>query len=85
MAASYSDQQFLAADATFQNRVRHSALTQSIAVKTEPVTTAFHRERETFAVSVINAADSFKTIFAQAIATNANVIASRCARRIALD
>jgi hypothetical protein len=74
MAASYSDQQFLAADPAFQNRVRQSLLAQSIAVKTEAVTTAFHRERETFAVAVINNPDSFKTIVAQSVATNAAVI-----------
>lgn len=75
MAASYSDQQFLAADPTFQNRVRQSLLNACIAVKAEsPITTPFHREREAFCVGVITAPDSFKVIVAQSVATNASVI-----------
>jgi hypothetical protein len=75
MAASYSDQQFLAADAIFQNRVRQSMITQSIAIKNESPTTApFHRERETYLVALTNQPDQFKLIFSQSVATNATVI-----------
>jgi hypothetical protein len=74
MAASYSDQQFLAADLTFQNRVRQSLITACIAIKSEAVTVAFHRERETFLVAVTNQPDLFKVIVAQAAATSASVI-----------
>jgi hypothetical protein len=75
MAASYSDQQFLAADPTFQNRVRQSLLAACQAIKSEsPTTVPFHRERETFAVGVENGADAFKVIVAQSISTNAAVI-----------
>lgn len=75
MAASYSDQQFLAGDATFQNRVRQSLITACQSIKSEAVTVAFHRERETFLVAVTNQPDLYKLIFAQAAATNASVIA----------
>lgn len=74
MAASYSDQQFLAADVTFQNRVRQSLLAACIAIKSEAVTVAFHRERETFLVGVTTSPDSYKVFVAQAVATNASVI-----------
>jgi hypothetical protein len=74
MAASYSDQQFLAADPTFQNRVRQSLIAACQAIKTEAVTVAFHRERETFLVAVVNQPDLFKGMVAIAAATNASVI-----------
>jgi hypothetical protein len=74
MAASYSDQQFLAADSTFQNRVRQSLIAACVSIKNEAVTTAFHRERESFLVAVNNAPDSYKVIVAQNTATNASVI-----------
>jgi hypothetical protein len=79
MAASYSDQQFLAADPTFQNRVRQSLVAQCINIKSEAVTVAFHRERETYVAAVMNSPDSFKLIFAQAVAANASVIADATA------
>jgi hypothetical protein len=74
MAASYSDQQFLAADTAFQNRVRQSLITACTSIKNEAVTTAFHREREAFLVGVINNPDNYKVIISQSIATNASVI-----------
>ena len=75
MAASYTDQQFLAADPTFQNRVRQSLVAACIAVKTEsPTTVPFHRERETFAVAVENQPDLFKLMISIGVATNAAVI-----------
>jgi hypothetical protein len=75
MAASYSDQKFLAADTTFQDRVRQSMIKQSIAIKNEsPTTIPFHRERETFVVAITNQPDIFKLIFTQSVATDATVI-----------
>jgi hypothetical protein len=79
MAATYSDQQFLAADAVFQNRVRQSLIAACISIKNEAVTTAFHREREAYVVGVDNAPDSYKVIFAQSVATNASVISDATA------
>lgn len=74
MAASYSDQQFLAADTTFQNRIRQALITACNSIKNEAVTTAFHREREAFLVGVINSPDNYKVIVAQSAATNSSVI-----------
>lgn len=80
MAASYSDQQFLAADPTFQNRVRQSLIAACINIKSEsPTTIAFHRERETFLVAVMNQPDLFKVVVANGVATNATVIADATA------
>jgi hypothetical protein len=76
MAASYSDQQFLAADPIFQNRVRQSLLKGCVAIKAEdPNLTPFHREREAFAVGVANSPDSYSKLVSQSIATNSAVIA----------
>ena len=75
MAATYSDQQFLVADTTFQNRVRQSLLSACVAIKAEsPTTVAFHREREAFLVGVTNSPDTYKVFVAQNVATNASVI-----------
>ena len=75
MAASYSDQQFLAADGVFQNRVRQSLITACISIGTEsPTTVPFHRERATYAVAIINNPDGYKLLVAQSVATNAAVI-----------
>jgi hypothetical protein len=72
---NYSDQQLLASDATFQNRVRQSLIAACAAIKSEsPTTVAFHRERETYLQGIMNAPDTYKIIFAQAVATNASVI-----------
>jgi len=79
MAASYNDQQFLAADAVFQNRVRQSLLKACISITNEGFSVAFHRERQRFCVAVMNGADSFKVLVAQAVATDANVIADATA------
>lgn len=79
MAASYSDQQFLAADPTFQNRVRQSLVKACIAIKNEAVTTAFHRERESYLVAIMNQPDTFKVFVSQAVATDAGVISDATA------
>lgn len=79
MAASYSDKQFLASDATFQNRVRQSLIAACVAIKAEAVTTAFHRERETFLVAVMNQPDTYKVLFAQSVANDASVISDATA------
>lgn len=72
---NYGDQQLLASDSTFQNRVRQSLIAACNAIKTEsPTAVAFHRERETFLVAVMNQPDVYKLIFTQIVATNASVI-----------
>ena len=71
---NYNDQQILASDVTFQNRVRQSLVSACASIKNEAVTVAFHREREVYLVAVINQPDLFKVLFANAVATNALVI-----------
>ncbi len=74
MAVSYNDKQLLAEDATFQNRVRQSLISACVSIKNEAVTTAFHRERETFLVAVMNSPDTYKLIVANAAANDSGVI-----------
>lgn len=74
MAASRSDMNMLSTDTAFQNRVRASMIAASIAITTEAWTVAFHRERQTYAVAILNSPDSFKALFANSVATDANVI-----------
>ena len=50
---NYNDKQLLAADATFQNRVRQALLAACVLAKLEGNTVPFHRERETFIVAVV--------------------------------
>src|SRR6516164_9416900 len=59
---NYADQQLLASDPTFQNRVRQSLINACIANKGEATTVAFHRERETYCVAVLNNPDQFKAL-----------------------
>lgn len=74
MAASRSDMFLLSNDGTFQNRVRSSLAAACVSIINEARTTAFHRERETYAVSVLNSPDTFKALFAITAATDAAVI-----------
>jgi microcompartment protein CcmK/EutM len=71
---NYSDKQLLSADPVFQNRVRQALLTACTSIKNEAVTTAFHRERETFLIGVINSPETFKVLFANTVANDALVI-----------
>jgi hypothetical protein len=74
MAATYSDMNLLRQDTTFQGRVRASMISACIAIINEGWTVAFHRERSTFAVQVVNAPDSFMPLFAGGVATDTTVI-----------
>lgn len=72
---NYNDKQFLAADPTFQNRVRQSLLAACVLAKLEdPRTVPFHRERETFIVAVVSQPDVYKVLFADAAASFTAVI-----------
>lgn len=76
MAASYNDMAVLAAEVSFQNRVRSAMIAGAVTVKNEsPTTVPFHRERESYVVQVMNAPDTFKVLFTNAVATDATVIA----------
>lgn len=74
MAASRSDMNILSGDAGFIGRVRASMIATSIAITTEAWTVAFHRERQTYAVAILNQPDIFKALFANSVATDASVI-----------
>lgn len=74
MATSRSDMYILSQEATFQNRVRASMIAASISITTEADSVSYHRERQTYAVAVINSPDTFKLLFANTAATDATVI-----------
>jgi hypothetical protein len=76
MAASRADQAILAADTTFQNRVRQSLIATSISITTEgwaggPI----HKQRVSRAEQILNSPDSFKPIYAMSAATDPSIIA----------
>jgi len=72
---NYNDKQFLAADPTFQNRVRQSLMAACVAIKGEsPTTVPFHVQRASYATTVLNAPESYKTIFSEAVANDVNCI-----------
>ena len=66
--------QFLASDTTFQNRVRQSLLSACVAIKNEGASIAFHRERETFLVGVMNSPEIYKPLFTNMVVNDASVI-----------
>jgi hypothetical protein len=74
---NYSDQQILATDPTFQNRVRQSAILfiANVIGTESPVTVAFHRERQTYAAQIMANPDTYKVTLSQLVATNATVMA----------
>lgn len=74
MATSRSDMFILSTSTNFQNRVKAALVTASVSITTEARTTAFHRERETYAVAILNSPDSFTPLFTNTIATDALVI-----------
>lgn len=71
---NYSDKQFLAADPTFQNRVRQSLLAACLSIKNEAVTAAFHREREQFLVTIMLQPEVYKILFTNIVANDSGVI-----------
>jgi hypothetical protein len=73
MAISYNDKYLLANEPTFQNRVKMSLIAACIAIKNEAVG-AYHSERETFAVAVMNNPEGFKALVANGVSTDTNVI-----------
>ncbi len=79
MAVSYNDKALLAADPSFQSRVRQSLIAACVSIKNEAASTAFHRERETFLVGVMNSPESYKTLFSNAVANDASVISDATA------
>ncbi len=75
MAASRSDQALLAADPTYQNRVRQSMVAACISISNEGwAGGSIHKQRIDQAQKILNAPDSYKQIFAISVATDAGVI-----------
>lgn len=73
-AASHGDQAVLASDTTFQNRVRSSLVAACIAIANEGFSVVNHKKRADFCSQVLSAPDSFKTIFAVSVSTDAGVV-----------
>lgn len=74
MATSRSDMNILSTDTGFIGRVRASMIFTAVAITTESRTTAFHRERETYAVAILNSPDIYKVLFANTASTDSNVV-----------
>lgn len=73
MTASLSDQNLLSQDTGFIARVRQSMINTANTIKVEnPQTVIFHRERETYAVAILNNPDNYKQLFANVLAGDAN-------------
>lgn len=79
MAASHSDQYQLSQSPPFQNRVQASLIAACVAIGTEGWAVLFHRERSTFAASILSASgtvqSTFVQLFSNSVATDTNVIA----------
>lgn len=81
-AASRNDSAVLSTDATFENRVRESVVATCFNISSEAITglsgtmpIALHLKRANYCQTVLASPDSFKQIFADAVATDANVLA----------
>lgn len=80
-AASLCDEAALTTDATFQNRVRQALIGACLTVPNEAVTLTgssgvsiqLHLKRVQLCTQILDEPDNFKTIFAAAVATDANV------------
>lgn len=76
-----ADQQTLAADPTFQNRVRQALIVYCQVITSETVTgltgtvpISYHIKRANFCASIMAAPDSFKQLFSDAAAINATIL-----------
>lgn len=77
MAASHSDSNVLASNATFQGRVGASLYAACVSIANEGWSVAFHRERSTFCVQILtNTAtiNPYVALFANTVATDASVL-----------
>lgn len=71
MTATLKDMGLLATDPTFQSRVQAAMISAAISITTEAWTVAFHRERQTYAVQILNAPSLYMPLFAGSVATDA--------------
>jgi hypothetical protein len=74
MASTRNDQFTLSNDSGFRNRVRTSLVAACVAIYNEGWNVPFHKERQSLVVNVLNAPDSFTNLFADSVATDANII-----------
>lgn len=75
MAATFKDMDQLRLDLTFQGRVRSALISLCLGASNEAWSVPFHRERQMFAVAVVNGPDGYVSNFASSVATDATVIA----------
>jgi hypothetical protein len=88
MAASFADQDILSTNTTFQNRVRQALLATCTNISSESLTLvvnpapaaartalALHDRRAAYAAAVQGNGDNYKVVWAEAVATDATVIA----------
>ena len=85
-AASRNDSAVLSTDTTFENRVRESLVATCFNISSEAITglsgtmpVALHLKRANYCSLVLAAPDSFKQIFSDAVATDANVLSDATA------
>lgn len=74
---SLSDQWQLSQDPTFQGRVQASLIETCVAIGTEAWTVPFHRERSTFAATILSAAGGqspYVTLFSNSVSTDPTCI-----------
>jgi len=79
MTASRSDMFLLSQDSTFQHRVQASLVSACINIQSESMeTTPFHRERDSYVVSILSSISSLNDAVLRhslGVATDSNVIA----------
>lgn len=73
-AASHSDSAILSTDATFQNRTRESLLAACISIANEGFAVLNHKKRADFCAAIVLVPETYKVLFADMIATDANVL-----------
>lgn len=73
MAASLQDQGILGSEPVFVQRVRSSMLAAAVAISSDGLSTGINIKRHTLVQNVMTSPDSWKAIFAAAVATDASV------------
>lgn len=74
MAVSHSDRFQLSQDVGFQSRVQAALAAACVNIANEGWAIAFHRERASFAVQILNGAQNFTILFANTVSTDTSVI-----------
>jgi hypothetical protein len=77
MAVTHADRYQLSLDSVFQNRVQAALLAACVSIANEGWGVPFHRERASYATQILsntNTSINYAQIFANTVATDANVI-----------